>query len=89
MSFRGGSAEDFLESILADVALNTERAKTFSENAEAKALSVNNQRESVSGVDREEEAVNLVKFQHAYNLSSKVIQVLTEIYDRLILETGV
>ncbi len=89
MSFRGGSAEDFLESILADVALNTERAKTFSENAEAKALSVNNQRESVSGVDRDEEAVNLVKFQHAYNLSSKVIQVLTEIYDRLILETGV
>ena len=89
MSFRGGSAEDFLESILADVALNTERAKTFSENAEAKALSVDNQRESISGVDREEEAVNLVKFQHAYNLSSKVIQVLTEIYDRLILETGV
>ncbi len=89
MSFRGGSAEDFLESILADVALNTERAKTFSENAEAKALSVNNQRESISGVDREEEAVNLVKFQNAYNLSSKVIQVLTEIYDRLILETGV
>ena len=89
MSFRGGSAEDFLESILADVALNTERAKTFSENAEVKALSVNNQRESISGVDREEEAVNLVKFQNAYNLSSKVIQVLTEIYDRLILETGV
>ena len=89
MSFRGGSAEDFLESILADVALNTERAKTFSENAEAKALSVDNQRESVSGVDREEEAVNLVKFQHAYNLSSKVISVMTEIYDRLILETGV
>jgi len=89
MSFRGGSAEDFLESILADVALSTERARTFSENAEAKALSVDNQRESISGVDREEEAVNLVKFQHAYNLSSKVIQVLTEIYDRLILETGV
>ncbi len=89
MSFRGGSAEDFLESILADVALNTERAKTFSENAEAKALSVNNQRESISGVDRDEEAVNLVKYQHAYNLSSKVIQIMTEIYDRLILETGV
>ena len=89
MSFRGGSAQNFLESMLADVALNTNRAETFRENAEAKANSINNQRESVSGVDREEEAVNLVKFQHAYNLSSKVIQVLTEIYDRLILETGV
>lgn len=89
MNFRGGSAQDFLQSILADVALNTDRAKTFKENAEARSLSIDNQRESVSGVDKDEEAVNLVKFQNAYNLSSKVIQVLTEIYDRLILQTGV
>ena len=46
-------------------------------------------RTSISGVDNDEEAVNLVKYQNAYNLSSKMIQVLTEIYDRLILETGV
>ena len=89
MSFRGGSAQDFLESMLAEVALNTERATTFSDNAEARALSVSNQRESISGVDREEETVKLVKYQHAYNLSSKVIQVLSEVYNRLILETGV
>jgi len=30
-----------------------------------------------------------VKFQNAYNLSSKMVQVLTEIYDKLINETGV
>ena len=47
------------------------------------------QRTSVSGVDNDEEALNLVKFQEAYNLSSKMIQVMTEIYDRLILQTGV
>ena len=44
---------------------------------------------SISGVDNDEEAVNLVKYQNAYNLASKMIQVLTEVYDRLILETGV
>ena len=32
---------------------------------------------------------NLVKYQNGYNLASKMIQTLTEIYDRLILETGV
>lgn len=89
MSFRGGSANEFLEWMLADVSLNTERAKTFYTNAEAMAASVDNQRISISGVDHDEETVNLVKFQNAYNLSSKMIQVLTEIYDRLILETGV
>ena len=50
---------------------------------------VNNQRLSVSGVDTDEEAISLVRFQNNYNLASKMIQTFTEIYDRLILETGV
>ena len=50
---------------------------------------VNNQRTSVSGVDEDEEALNLIKFQNAYNLASKVISVLAEMYDKLINETGV
>ena len=89
MSFRGGSASDFLESLLADVALNAERSFTFRDNAQTLSNRIDTQRTSISGVDQDEEAVNLVKFQNAYNLSSKVIQVLTEIYDRLILQTGV
>lgn len=89
MTFRGGTAEELLEWILGDVALNAERAETFYENADIMASKVDNQRTSISGVDNDEEAVSLVKYQNAYNLSSKMIQVLTEIYDRLILETGV
>ncbi len=89
MTFRGGTAEELLEWILGDVALNAERAETFYNNADVMATKVDNQRTSISGVDNDEEAVNLVKYQNAYNLSSKMIQVLTEIYDRLILETGV
>ena len=50
---------------------------------------ISNQRMSVSGVDEDEEALNLVKFQNAYNLSSKVISVMNEIYNKLINETGV
>ena len=64
-------------------------AKIFSANYENVSGAIDNQRMSVSGVDEDEEALNLVKFQNAYNLSSKMISVLTEIYDRLILETGV
>ena len=89
MTYRGGSAGEYLQNILADVALNADRANTFGENAENMSRSIDNQRLSVSGVDQDEEAVNLVKFQNAYNLSSKIIQVLSEIYDRLILQTGV
>lgn len=89
MSFRGSSANEFLTSMLADVALNASWAKTFSTNYSNIAESINTQRLSISGVDEDEEAVNLVKFQNGYNLASKMIQVLTEIYDKLILDTGV
>lgn len=89
MSFRGASASEFLQCILSDVALNASRANTFYTSFHDIAGTIENQRLSISGVDEDEEAVNLVKYQNAYNLASKMIQTLTEIYDRLILETGV
>ncbi len=89
MSFRGCSASEFLQCILSDVALNTERANIFYQSFHDIAGNIDMQRISISGVDEDEEAVNLVKYQNGYNLASKLIQTLTEIYDRLILETGV
>ncbi len=87
--FRNGSASQLLESILSDVALNASNANTFSTTFKGLQTSIDNQRTSISGVDEDEEAVSLVKYQNAYTLASKMIQTLTEIYDRLILETGV
>jgi flagellar hook-associated protein 1 FlgK len=87
--YNGGTAGEFLECIITDIALDTSTAKTLSANYEEIGKMIEQQRLSVSGVDNDEEALNLVKYQNAYNLSAKMISVLTEIYDRLILETGV
>ena len=89
MAFRGRTAGEFLQCVLADVALNTQNANTFYENYTTLQASIDNQRLSIMGVDSDEEAINLVKYQHAYNLASQMVQVLTEVYDRLILQTGV
>ncbi len=89
MSFRGCSASEFLQCVLSDVALNSQRANTFYQSFTDLAGTIDTQRISISGVDEDEEAMNLVKYQNGYNLASKMIQTLTEIYDRLILETGV
>lgn len=89
MSFRGCNASEFLQCILSDVALNASRANTFYASFKDISNTIDNQRISISGVDEDEEAVNLVKYRNGYNLASKMIQTLTEIYDRLILETGV
>lgn len=87
--FRGGSSSEFLQSILSDVALNAARANSSRQYYTTMEGTIQNQRLSVCGVDSDEEAVSLVKYQNAYNLASKMISVFQEIYNRLILETGV
>lgn len=89
MSFRGCNSSEFLQCILADVALNANRANTFCANYENISKSIDTQRLSISGVDEDEEAANLVRFQNGYSLAAKMIQTLTEVYDKLILDTGV
>ena len=44
---------------------------------------------SISGVDGEEETMNLVRYQEAFELSSKMISVMAQLYDKLINQTGV
>lgn len=89
IGFRGGSASEFLQSILSDVALNASRANSSKEYYDTMSETINNQRLSVFGVDSDEEAISLVRYQNNYNLASRMIQTFTEIYDRLILQTGV
>lgn len=88
-SFRNGTAGQLLEAILSDVGLNASDANTFTDIYTSLKTSIDNQRVSISGVDEDEEAVSLVKYQYSYTLASKMIQTLTEVYDQLILNTGV
>ncbi|MDE6387380.1 MAG: flagellar hook-associated protein FlgK [Lachnospiraceae bacterium] len=88
-SFRGRDAGGFLECVLSDAMLNKKNADTFYSTYLSLEVNIENQRTSISGVDEDEEAVSLVKYQNSYTLASKMISVLTEVYDRLILQTGV
>ncbi len=87
--FRGATSGEFLDKVLADVALNTSNSTTLEETYTALENTIGNQRLSVMGVDQDEEASALVQFEHSYTLNSKMINTLTEIYDRLITQTGV
>lgn len=88
-SFRGRDAGGFLECVLSDATLNASNAETFYATYYSLETNIENQRTSISGVDEDEEAMNLVKYENSYTLASKMINVLTEVYDRLILQTGV
>ena len=87
--FRGATSGEFLTKVHADISLNKANSQTLEDTYTSLQNTIKNQRLSDAGVDEDEEASNLVKFQNTYTLSSKMIQTLTEIYDRLILQTGV
>lgn len=89
LSFRGGTAAQFLICLTSDSAVDAEKATTFEEKYGTLLKNVVNQRLSVSGVDSDEEAINLVKYKNAYDLACKLVAVMQEMYDKLINETGV
>jgi flagellar hook-associated protein 1 FlgK len=47
------------------------------------------QRESISGVSLDEEMLNMVKYQQAYNAAARVMSVMNDLIDTVINRTGV
>lgn len=87
--YRGSGGQTFLQYIISDATVDAEESELLKNNYDNIVATVKNQRTSVSGVDEDEEALDLVKFRNAYNLCSKVVQIMSEMYDRLITSTGV
>ncbi len=87
--FTEGAPEDFMKSLVATLGIDSQQAIRYTENQEAIVKQIDTRRMSVSGVSIDEEVANLVKFQHAYNASARMITVMAEIYDTLINKMGV
>ena len=84
-----GTVSHFMQAITTTMAVDISKTDTFTSNQDDIRYTIDSQRSSVSGVDENEEAADLTKFQNLYNLASKVISVLNEVYDKLINQTGV
>lgn len=86
--FRQGSPASFFQTMVAEIGVNTGTAEQLAKNQTNIVSSIQTQRYSVSGVDMDEEAMNMVKFQNYYNLSCKMLSVMDEMLDRLINQTA-
>lgn len=87
--FSEGAPEDFMKSLVATLGIDSQQAKRFNTNQKTIVNQISNRRLSDSGVSLDEEMTNMVKFQHAYNASAKMIQTMSEVYDTLINKLGV
>lgn len=83
------SFQEYLNSLVAEVAVEVSKQETLAESYTDMQLVIQNQRLSVMGVDPDEETMNLIKYRESYNLNAKVISIMQEIYDKLINVVGV
>ncbi len=78
------SFNDFYVSLVSRIGTQGEEAKDRINNQEALLKNLSNLRESVSGVNLDEEMANMVAFQHGYNASARVISVLDKMLETII-----
>ncbi len=80
-----GSADfgDFYNGILNGVGVGSRSAQTIAEQQEGVMLQLDIRRESTSGVSLDEEMINLIKFQQAFQASARLINVVDEMFSIL------
>lgn len=84
-----GSFNDFLSNMMA-VEASDERITTSNFNTSVSALTeLDYSREGVSGVDLNDEAMDMMQFSKAMNAAMRVMTTIDEVLDRLINNTGI
>ena len=86
--FKEGKPEDFLKSLIANLGVDTQEAIRNADNQLILTEMVDMERQRMSGVSQDEELSNMVKFQHAYNASARMITTIDEMLDVIINRVG-
>lgn len=76
--------DEFYNALVSAVGVNSASAQAGVRQQEGVLLQLNNRRESISGVSIDEELINLVQFQQAFNASARMISLVEELFDTLI-----
>lgn len=76
--------DDYYISLVGDVGADVRRADLNYDHQTTMVNHLQNYREEVSGVSLDEEMVNLVKYQHAYNAAAKIITTTDELMQTII-----
>lgn len=75
---------DYYDDLVAQIANSGYAFRCIYENQEGTVESIDGAREQVIGVSSDEELSNMIKFQNAYNASSRYINVIDEMLEHLL-----
>ncbi|WP_165000342.1 flagellar hook-associated protein FlgK [Anaerophilus nitritogenes] len=87
--FSWGTPDDYVNSLISNVGVDGQEAKRMVDNQKVLIAQIENKRQSISGVSLDEEMGNLIKYQHAYNASARMITAVDEMLDKVINGMGV
>jgi flagellar hook-associated protein 1 FlgK len=87
--FREGRLEDFIIATAGMLAQDIQQARRFRANYHEMTVATQNHRLSVSGVDENEELMNMTRFTQLYNVNARMIAAMNEVYDTLINRLGI
>lgn len=79
----------FFSSTVADVGLQGQVAKQTLDSQNAIMKDLQDQKQSISGVNLDEEFANMIKFQHGYEAAAKFVTVMNSMLNTLINKMGV
>lgn len=79
----------FYHGIVGNLGVESREATSFASNYELILHQIDNQRQSVQGVSLDEEMVNLIKTQHAFDAASRVITAMDDALETVIRRMGV
>ena len=87
-ALRGGAADQAYRAFVSRMGSEVADSDRKTANAQVLVDSVEDRRQSVAGVSLDEEMSNLVRFQRAYQASSRAMSTMDEMLDVLINRTG-
>ncbi|WP_039764865.1 flagellar hook-associated protein FlgK [Caldicellulosiruptor sp. F32] len=87
--FKEGKFEDFIKSLISNLGVDSQGAKNFAENQKVMVTQLDNRRQALSGVSIDEEMTNLIKYQHGFQASARMINAFDEMLDVLINRLGI
>lgn len=88
MGDQEASFNDFIRTVAGKLGVDTQEASRVTENQTLLVQQIDNLRQGVSSVSLDEEMTNMVKFQHAYNASSRLITTIDEMIDVIVNRMG-
>ncbi|PYG89111.1 flagellar hook-associated protein 1 FlgK [Ruminiclostridium sufflavum DSM 19573] len=83
------SIDEYYRAIILDIGNQGSEAVTAANNQQTLVLSADEQRTAISGVAMDEELSNMMKYKFAYDASSRVLNIIDSMIDKIVNSMGV